>query len=271
MIDPEEFISANANRLALVVNLSGGKDSTRMLGYVRSRFPDVTAYCVMADTGFEHVRPIPAVEWSRQIAARFGMELHVVRNPNKTYLEMVRTRGKFPSAQFRQCTSDLKRGPIQKFLRQLPHPVLVNCMGMRAQESAQRARQASWFRDENLSRAGRTVFNWLPVFEETAQDVLNWHWNNAVPLHPVYVPEYHRDGTTGGYLRRFSCRVCIFATDSDLRMIHQHDREAFELVSDLEQQSGFTMKAGRSLVQIVSQPQVMSKGTKQLDLFPPAI
>ena len=33
------------------------------------------------------------------------------------------------------------------------------------------------------------------------------------PMHPVYVPEYHSDGTTGGYLRRFSCRVCIFASD----------------------------------------------------------
>ena len=36
MIDPDEFISANSARLALVINLSGGKDSTRMLGYVRA-------------------------------------------------------------------------------------------------------------------------------------------------------------------------------------------------------------------------------------------
>ncbi len=42
MIDLEEFIAANAACLALVVNLSGGKDSTRMLGYVRARFPDIT-------------------------------------------------------------------------------------------------------------------------------------------------------------------------------------------------------------------------------------
>jgi len=93
----------------------------------------------------------------------FGMELHVVRNPNKTYLEMVRARGKFPSAQFRQCTSDLKRGPIHKFIRQLPHPVLINCMGMRPQEAAQRARQEPSSQDEALSKAGRTVFNWLPI------------------------------------------------------------------------------------------------------------
>ena len=123
---------------------------------------------------------------------------------------------------------------------------------------------------ETKTRAGRTVFNWLPIFEEKTQDVLNWHWQNAVPLHPVYVPEYHRDGTTGGYLHRFSCRVCIFATDQDLRMIYQHDREAFYLVSDLEQQSGFTMKAGRSLVQIVSQPEPSSQRKRQLDVFAPA-
>jgi len=95
----------------------------------------------MADTGFEHVRPVSAVDWSRELAGRFGLELHVVRNPNKTYLEMVRRLGKFPSAQFCQCTGDLKRGPLQKFIRQLPHPVIINCMGMCARESAQRARQ----------------------------------------------------------------------------------------------------------------------------------
>ena len=79
----------------------------------------------------------------------------------------------------------------------------------------------------------------------------HWHWKERVPLHPVYVPEYHRDSTSGGYLRRFSCRVCIFASDHHLRRIYEHDREPFDLVSDLEEQSGFTMKAGRSLVQIV--------------------
>jgi DNA sulfur modification protein DndC len=124
-------------------------------------------------------------------------------------------------------------------------------MGMRAQESSQRARQEPWSRDEALSKAGRTVFNWLPIFMETTEYVSHWHWKERVPLHPVYVPEYHRDSTSGGYLRRFSCRVCIFASDHHLRRIYEHDREPFDLVSDLEEQSGFTMKAGRSLVQIV--------------------
>lgn len=59
----------------------------------------------------------------------------------------------------------------------------------------------------------------------------------------------------------------MFATEHDLQMIHGHDREAFDLVSELEQQSGFTMKARRSLIQIVSQPLPAGREVDQLDLF----
>ncbi len=93
--------------LAFVVNQSGGKDSTRMMGLVRQRFPYAPTYAVMADTGFEHIAPITAADWARTQCAHFGLDLNVVRNPKRTYLEMVEQRGMFPSAQFRQCTSDL--------------------------------------------------------------------------------------------------------------------------------------------------------------------
>jgi hypothetical protein len=92
----------------------------------------------------------------------------------------------------------------------------------------------------------------MPIFEESLDDVLRWHWTNNQPLHPVYQAAYHIDGTQGGYLRRFSCRVCIFSTDADIRAIYQHDREAFDLVSGLEQRMNFTMKSGKSLVQIIT-------------------
>jgi 3'-phosphoadenosine 5'-phosphosulfate sulfotransferase (PAPS reductase)/FAD synthetase len=88
--------------LAFVVNHSGGKDSTRMLGFVRRKFPDSSTYAVMADTGFEHQRPISAADFASQRCAEFGIELTIVRNPRPTYLEMVEQRGKFPSAQYQQ-------------------------------------------------------------------------------------------------------------------------------------------------------------------------
>jgi DNA sulfur modification protein DndC len=128
------FIKEFGSNVALVVNQSGGKDSTRMLGLIREIIPLCTTYGVMADTGFEHQRPISAVDWARSRCEEFGVTLSVVRNPKRTYLEMVEQRRMFPSAQFRQCTSDLKRGPIDKFIRALPEQVIVNCIGIRAEE-----------------------------------------------------------------------------------------------------------------------------------------
>lgn len=254
-----ELISRGGTSVALVVNHSGGKDSGRMLGFVREKFPDVQAYVVMADTGFEHVQPVSAIDFATKSAARFGLPLTVVRNPNKTYLQMVERRGKFPAAKYRQCTSDLKRGPIEKFIRHLPENVIINCTGIRAQESAARSKQDPWRRNDGLSVAGRIVWNWMPIFRESLGDVLQWHWREGMPLHPVYVPQYHCDGTTGGYLRRFSCRLCIFATDNDVRAIYQHDREAFELVAGLEERMHFTMKDGKSLMQIIALPPTNNK------------
>lgn len=148
----------------------------------------------------------------------------------------------FPSSDTRQCTSDLKRGPIQKFIRHLPEKFIVNCMGLRAAESPNRAKAAPWVYDASQSKAGRTVYNWLPIHALSLKNVLQWHWDNGVALHPVYVESYHRDGTKGGWLRRFSCRVCIFSTDADIHAINANDREAFDAVAQLEMRIDFTMK-----------------------------
>ena len=136
------LVQERGSDLAFVVNHSGGKDSTRMLGFVRNKFRDSPTYVVMADTGFEHQRPISAADFARQRCAEFGLNLTVVRNPKRTYLEMVERRGMFPSPKFRQCTSDLKRSPIEKFIRTLPHKMIVNCIGIRAEESHSRSRLA---------------------------------------------------------------------------------------------------------------------------------
>ena len=257
----------------LIVNMSGGKDSVRMLGHLCEAYPHVRKIAVIADTGFEHVKPISAVEWARQRCDAYGVPLYVVRNPNKTYLEMVEERGMFPSSSTRQCTSDLKRGPIQTWIRRavksglITEKRIINCMGLRAAESPARAKQPKFQRNDAMSRGkggkpltpkaalhGRQVYDWLPIHGESLADVLEWHWRTATPLHPVYVPEYHRDGTRGGYLRRFSCRVCIFSTKADIHAIYLNDREAFDMVVALETKNGFTMRNGESLVQIVSQP-----------------
>jgi DNA sulfur modification protein DndC len=253
----------HGRNMALIVNHSGGKDSHRMLGYLVEHFPEITKYVVQADTGFEQVAPISAEDFARQNVARYGLKLYMVKTPNKTYLSMVEKRRKFPDMIRRQCTSDLKRGPVEVFMRNtgrakfhspVREKVLINCLGIRAAESPKRSAMTPWKLDEKLSIAGRKVWNWMPIFQETLRDVLEWHWRVGHPLHPVYVPEYHADGTQGGYMRRLSCRLCIFATEHDIKMVAKHDPEAFYAVANLEQRINFTMRPDRkTLFQIVGQ------------------
>jgi 3'-phosphoadenosine 5'-phosphosulfate sulfotransferase (PAPS reductase)/FAD synthetase len=161
-------------------------------------------------------------------------------------------------------TSDLKRGPINKFIRSLPQRLIINCIGIRAEESTQRGKLAPWKLNKSLTTRQRTVYNWLPIFRFSLEEILDWHRVRRVPLHPVYVPEYHWDGTLGGYLRRLSCRVCIFSTDANIRAIYQHDRSSYEAISALEQKIGFTMRPGASLVQILQNANAsVERGSQQ--------
>jgi 3'-phosphoadenosine 5'-phosphosulfate sulfotransferase (PAPS reductase)/FAD synthetase len=137
LVEVRELSRENSAGVALVVSHSGGKDSTRMLGVLQRELPELPIYCVLADTGLEHQTPVSAEDWVQIRCASHAhpVPVTVVRNPNKTYLKMVERRGRFPSAQYRQCTSDLKRGPIERFIRSLGYKVVIHCMGIRAEDT----------------------------------------------------------------------------------------------------------------------------------------
>ena len=89
----------------------------------------------------------------------------------KTLLERVEERGKWPDSARRWCTGDHTRTPIERELRRYlkAHPRfcgrLVNCMGIRRDESTARAKRVPWRRNDRMSVAGREVFDWLPIFD----------------------------------------------------------------------------------------------------------
>lgn len=214
--------------MELVINFSGGKDSTAMLAYLCEHYPDVPKHVVYADTGWEHD---DTEQWCRDMVARFGLELHVVRNKNKTFLEMVERRGMFPGMNERQCTSDLKRDPIMTWVRNnVADPMVINCSGIRSEESSNRKKQRKLRRNKRETNSRRTIWDWCPIKDWTETQVLAYLQERGLPLHPVY-----------SYLRRFSCRVCIFMTQHDLRQVQQHDPGAIEIIDELEQRIGFTM------------------------------
>jgi 3'-phosphoadenosine 5'-phosphosulfate sulfotransferase (PAPS reductase)/FAD synthetase len=214
--------------MEFVINFSGGKDSCAMLAYLCEEYPDVKKHVVFADTGWEHS---DAEVWSQKIAAGFGLDLNTVRSSTKTFLSMSEARGKFPGMQTKQCTSDLKRGPIATWIRRnIQETMIVNCMGMRAEESAGRAKMKEWALNTRESNGQRTVYNWLPIHDWNEAKVIGYLAERHIPLHPVYK-----------YLRRFSCRVCIFMTLHDLRQVKINDPEAIEIISRIEDKTKFTM------------------------------
>jgi 3'-phosphoadenosine 5'-phosphosulfate sulfotransferase (PAPS reductase)/FAD synthetase len=192
LAEVRELLREISGDVALVVSHSGGKDSMRMLGILQRELPELPIYCVLADTGFMHRTPISPEGGVRIRCESLAHPVPVtmVRNPNKTYLEMVERRGRFPSAQYRQCTSDLKRGPIERFIRSLGCKVVINRMGIRAEESRFRAQLQPWPVNASLTTRTSQDFNWLPIFGESLRDVLEWQWNSGIPLRPVYVQSF---------------------------------------------------------------------------------
>ena len=84
---------------------------------------------------------------------------------------------------------------------------LVNAMGMRAEESAARARKLPWKSSDRNSRAGRYWFDWLPVFELTTAQVFGVIRDAGQSPHWAYAAG----------MSRLSCSFCILASRADLR------------------------------------------------------
>ena len=159
----------------------------------------------------------------------------------KTLLERVEERRMWPSKSARWCTSDAKRGPIERELRHYlkAHPRfegrLVNALGLRRDESPDRARCIPWRRNERMSVADREVFDWLPVFDLTTEDVFRIIAESGQSPHPVY--------TFG--LSRCSCSFCIFASRSDLRRAAQLRPDLYRKYAQLERRIGHTLSPTR--------------------------
>jgi DNA sulfur modification protein DndC len=196
-----------AQRGALfVVNHSGGKDSQAMYLAMRHAVPDAHIIVVHAHLG--------RVEWQgtvEHIQNTVNHPVYVIQ-PSRQLLDMVRLRRMWPSARYRQCTSDLKRGPLNTFIRQYAKlngfDTIVNCMGIRAEESSSRAKRDIWqLKGKNYTTTTRTWYEWLPIHSWSTTSVFDYIRNSGQVPHWAY----------GEGMSRLSCSFCIMASDSDLR------------------------------------------------------
>ena len=141
----------------------------------------------------------------------------------------------------RFCTSEHKRGPIQRELRRYlkAYPQfggrLINAMGMRAEESAARARKLRWRRNDRMSVAGREVFDWLPIFDLSTEEVFRTIRDAGQLPHPAYL-----QGKS-----RMSCVFCIMASRSDLRTAAQLQPDLYRKYAALERRISHTLSPSR--------------------------
>jgi DNA sulfur modification protein DndC len=189
-----------------VVNHSGGKDSQAMFNFIYSVVPHDQIVVVHAH--------LEGVEWegtADHVKATIASIPYYEVRAEKTFFDMVRSRGFWPSPKYRQCTSDLKRGPIEKAVRHILKAkglnLVVNCTGIRAQESSARSKQVPFKKSEKNSKAGREWFDWMPVFDWKIDYVFDYISSCGQEPHWAY-----KSGMT-----RLSCCFCIMSSGKDLK------------------------------------------------------
>lgn len=205
------------------------------------------------------------VEWpgALELAERQARDASVpfiVARSVKTFLEMVEHRFKvrpgpnspcWPSASNRQCTSDLKRGPIEREVRRHAKAtgrcMIVSCMGIRAQESSGRAKQQTFRKNERGSIAGREWFEWLPIHGLSREDVFATIRGAGQVPHWAYAAGNDR----------LSCTFCIMGSPRDIANGARHRPDLLAKYVEIERRTGYTMHMSRkSLTQLVAEATV---------------
>jgi 3'-phosphoadenosine 5'-phosphosulfate sulfotransferase (PAPS reductase)/FAD synthetase len=264
MPDPMDLVRAGA---MVIHNNSGGKDSQAQLIHLVERLdvPVAQIVSIHADLG-ESEWP-GTMEHARSIAEIYGIPFHVAKAQNKNgdekaLLDYVDGRGQFMDKANRFCTSDWKRGPIRRTINALrretawPSPYVLNAMGMRSQESIERAKlePVEFVKDascpsscgwpeviEAPTRAARRIhFDWHPILHYDEEQVFATIEAAGQTPHWAYAAG----------ARRLSCLVCIFSSESDMRVaVSSSDKgKAYaRRIIDIEERHDHTIMPLRSI------------------------
>jgi 3'-phosphoadenosine 5'-phosphosulfate sulfotransferase (PAPS reductase)/FAD synthetase len=241
-----------ASGALFAVNHSGGKDSQAMLIRLLDRVPARQLVVVHADLG--------DVEWqgtqehARRQAEAAGLPF-LVATAVTSFFGMVERRfatrpdaPSFPSAKHRQCTSDLKRGPIDREVRRYAKAngfsTVVNCIGIRAAESSARSKLQPLKTSTRNSVAGRAWFDLLPIFDLTTDQVFATIRDAGQEPHWAYAAGNER----------LSCVFCIMGSSRDLANGARHNPALLDRFVALEQRTGYTMHMSQKpLLQLIEE------------------
>jgi 3'-phosphoadenosine 5'-phosphosulfate sulfotransferase (PAPS reductase)/FAD synthetase len=235
----------------IVLNSSGGKDSQAMTHKVMALAWEagVESRVIMAHADLGKMEWSGAKELAQEHAEIYGIPFHAVHRTQNSLLGHIESRGMFPDNRNRFCTSDHKRGPVQKLIRhesdrrfggRTCRPRILNCMGMRAQESPARSKLTPFALDARQTNSKREVWLWLPIHDWTNQQVWECIRMSGVPHHFAY--------DLG--MPRLSCCFCIFSPRKALLTAGYHNRELLAEYVRVERKIGHTLRQDTSLSSI---------------------
>lgn len=222
---PDAILDLRDRGAIFICNHSAGKDSQSMYAFLRRHVPDSqikVIHAVLADVEWEGVQ--------EHIQDTIVHKL-VTCKSRRTLLEMIEERGMFPSPSQRQCTSDLKRGPIERTIRQTGDKLIVNCMGIRAQESSNRSKLETLKLSERNSKNGREWHEWLPIH--------SWDISEVFALIELVGQKPHWAYEKS--MSRLSCCFCVMASKADLTTAARLNPDLYRKYVMLERSTGQVM------------------------------
>lgn len=240
-----------------MVSVSGGKDSTATLLKARENEASNLS-AVFADTGNEHPATYDYVSYLEQ---SLGMEitrvqadftpqierkrarlesgehdwpdhlaaaaLEVLVPSGNPFLDLCMAKGRFPSRMAQFCTQELKVKPINEqvmepLLGKLPR--IVSWQGVRAEESAARAKLDTWALEFGDPDTGAGLWNYRPILKWTVEDVFEQHRRHGIKWNPLYEQGMSRVG----------CMPCVNCNKSELAQIAKRFPEELERIAEWE-------------------------------------
>lgn len=232
-----------ANYDAVIINTSGGKDSLCSIWEI-CRLAEAQGY-PKERIALSH-QELGRMEWpgTKELVLKhaelFGLQVYFSRRMSNgqedTILDYVARRGQWPSSAARFCTSEFKRAPGAKVVRNLATKgnwkSILHVFGFRAEESPARAKRAPLAINERLTTKGREVFDYLPIHDWTLDKVWQTIRENNLPYHYAY--------DLG--MPRLSCVFCIFSPADALIIAGMNNPELLDEYIATEQAIGHDFK-----------------------------
>ena len=246
----------------ILVNTSAGKDSQATMDVVAVH---AAAAGVLHRVVAVHAHLGEQVEWpdttelAAEHAAHYGFPFEVVRHQKwGDLLERIEAHGRWPDKKNRFCTSEFKTAQVRRLMTALvrlrraawglppdgrsgPQVRILNVLGLRAEESDDRALMAPFSHDAASSNGKRHVDEWLPLHAWTVAEV----WGRIAEAGTRHHWAYDLGMT------RLSCRLCVLASKADLAVSVRANPDTATAYAAAEARMGHRFTARLSMADIV--------------------